>query len=236
MLTVSDGCRDVATTQEALQGAFDVLARLGPDAVRSRSFGYLLGHARGLELRRPDLAMEFRRLAPTHQLMRLSRWVWVRSPPLRTESVLGSVRTWKPDRHFGFISSLERVQGTNLFFSRTALVDPASEIFLQRGATVWFRRSTTSDNRPIALDVSVDEVDPDLLLSRRMIVDRLHESGNCLFANDADSGATVFIGRHAMISAAEWDDLDLGIEIHGRVELDPDGRFSAASKSISVYR
>ena len=81
----------------------------------------------------------------------------------------------------------------------------------------------------------VEEVAEDAFLARRLIVARLHPSGRCFFATDADSGSTVFVGRHAMHDAAEWDDVEIGFELTSDVEIDDNGRFNARSRSARIY-
>ena len=173
-------CPDAQFTEDTLIKALAVIDELGPDARRSPSFDYLKSHARRLMWRHPDLSDAVNLIAkyavsdqeggPVHELSR----------ERDEHALLGSIKVWKPDRHFGFISTLDRKD--DLFFHLAALSSPADEIRLRPAASVRFNRSIGADGRFQAQDVHVEESTDHTLVHRHLIVDGLHLSGNCVFS------------------------------------------------------
>ncbi len=232
LLKVAGSCPDAQITKDTLIKALAVIHELGRDAHRSRSFDYLKGHARRLMVRHPDLsdsvplianyAVSDQESGPVHELSR----------ERDEHTLLGSIKVWKPDRHFGFISTLDPRE--DLFFHLAALASPADEILLRRAASVRFNRSIGADGRFQAQDVHVEESTDHTLVHRHLIVDGLHFSGNCVFSVDIESGATVFVGRDAVKNDSEWDEIEIGSRLQATVEIEDDGRFSAGVRSVRV--
>lgn len=232
VLKTAGSCRDAQLTQDTLNKALALVHQLGRDAHRSRSFDYLKGHARRFLSQRPDLvdaiplisvyAVNDQDIGPVLELGREEA----------ENALLGSVKVWKPDRHFGFISTLDRQE--DLFFHLASLSSPADEIRLQRAVTVRFNRSVGPDGRVQAQDVRVEESEDDVFAHRRLVVARLHKSGSCLFAVDPTSGATVFVNRNAMRNDSEWGQIEIDLELESTVEIEDDGRFRAATRSTRI--
>lgn len=231
MFKLAMAAQEMGSTQAALTKALTVVERLGAAGRRSRAFGYLVSHARRLVARRVDLAAGIPlldQLAADDQALASSD----SNGEEDTRELLGTIKAWKSDRHFGFITDVDQ---SDYFFDRAALFDPGDEIYLQRGTTVRFSRSSSSDGRPQARDVVVEDPDDEELSSRRLVVEKLHPSGNYLFARDADSGATVFVGRLAVADPAAWEAIEVGFELVSRVEIDDDGRFSAEARAARIF-
>ena len=232
LLKVAGSCPDAQFTEDTLIKALAVIHRLGRDVHRSRSFNYVKGHARRLMLRHPDLSDAVPLIAnyagsdqedeSVHELGRESD----------EHALLGSIKVWKPDRHYGFISTLNPME--DFFFHLAALSSPADEIRLRRAASVRFNRSIGPDGRFQAQDVHVEEFADHALVDRLLIVDRSHPSGYCVFSVDIESGATVFIGRHALKNDSEWDKIEIGSKLQATVEIEDDGRFSAGVRSVRI--
>ena len=235
MLRLAGSCRDEQSTIDDLEAALPLLNRLGPDFRRHREFGYVIGHARRLVLQRPELAAEVPLIA--HYASDDQDGTAV--PGLVQEdtsvALLGVIKAWKPDRHFGFIATLDREE--DLYFNLATLAEVGDEILLKRGSTVRFNRRDDSDRRSNrARDVYLVDPDFEALSNRHLEVDRLHHSGSCLFSADVESGATVFVGRHAMMRDIEWRQVTIGSELIATVEIDEDGRFSAVTGSARICR
>ena len=233
MLRSASNCREEQPTGDLVRVALTSVQQLGRDVNQCRNFGYLIGHARQLMLHRPTLAEQVPLIAlyARHDEAFIPSFEVVDQGDDAT--LLGAIRAWKADRHFGFIAPLD---GTDdCYFDRAALANASDEIHLHRGVTVRFNRSVVPNRRnPQAFDVRVEEYEAHALQGRRLLVDRLHNSGNCLFSTDIQSGATVFVGRHAMSSDSEWRSVDIGANLESEVEIDRDGRFRAAGRSTRI--
>ena len=234
LFSIAIGCREERPTLDALNVALSAIDRLGREARRSRSYGYLIGHARQLTVRRPDLTKNaplVLSLTAEYGDDQLGK----SSDRGSNESVLlGTIKAWKPDRHFGFITTLDRKD--DFYFNLPSLADPSDEILIQHNAAIRFRPTIDSDGRPQAQNVMIEQRGNNELANRRLIVDRRHFSGNCLFSIDMESGATVFVGLHALKYASEWDNMQIGVELQSNVKIEEDGRFSAVAGSTRILR
>lgn len=235
LLRHAGSCRDEESTVDALMVALPVIDRLGRDARRSHGFNYLIGHARRLRSHNAALADRVPLVASYAEHDGDSVPASEADGSEDDGSLLGMVKVWKPDRHFGFISVLD--QRDDFFFNRAALADASDEILLRRSVTVRFGPSLTSGKESRrAQDVRVEESKVDALVERRLIVESLHISGNCVFSVDGDSGATVFVGRNALLDDSDWREIEIGVELEGTVRILMDGRFRAAVRSARIVR
>ena len=232
LFSIAISCREERLTQEALSVALASLDRLGSEPRRSRSFGYLIGHAKRIMLRRPGLVADASMMSTILEEYGDNKIDNSLDLDEDDNSLLGVIKAWKPDRHFGFITTLDRK--TDLFFNLASLADSSYEILLEQNTAVRFRRTIDSNDRPLARDVRIEQSDNDVLERRRLMVERMHPSGRCLFSIDLKSGATVFVGLHALVYASEWNNIQIGIELESNVEIDEEGRFSAAPGSTRI--
>jgi len=234
LLRLARDSRHELSMSRAVEDALEVVHRLGRDARRSREYGYLVGHARQLIRRWPSVAMELPLLA-AYDVDSDDNGTQQRSLNDSTNDglLLGSIKVWKADRHFGFIVPSDREE--DCYFNLGYLSDASDEILLRAGVAVQFARSIEPDRKtPLARDVRIDEFDADALHERRLVVERLHDSGNYLFAIDVESGATVFVNRYAMRNVSAWRDIRIGLTLQAAVEIEQDGRFRAAARSVRI--
>lgn len=205
------------------------LTDLGLEARQSRSFGYATGHARALLRAHPHLADVAALVALAHLDPRQATGdsAGESVAPQRTDGV---IRAWKSERSFGFIES--DGYAIDAFFNRSALGDSSGEIHLEVGGRVSYERRNNSDGRVSAVDVLLEHPGPDSMFDRRLLVLRLHESGACLFASEVKSGATVFVGRHALRDVSDWERMEVGVELNADLEVDESGRFRALPRSV----
>lgn len=233
LLITANNCRNEQATQIALTKALQLVEQLGRAAVRSNSYGYLVGHARRLITQRPTFATQVPLITSYAGNDIDDSQNSMPSKNVDEYALVGSVTTWKPDRHFGFIRAHDSEQ--DFYFHRATLAYSGDEILLRQDLVVRFNRSSESEGKsPAARDVRVDEFDSNALLHRRIVVDRNHNSGNCVFSTDLNSGATVFVGRNAMISDSEWDKIEIGSFLESAVEIDEQGRFRASTRSTRI--
>ena len=232
LLKLASMCREVNSVASSIDRALIAVRRLGHDARQSRSFGYLLGHAHRLSTRHPELVSAIpilQTFLPESVDSTVEEGI---STIKHQSSLLGTIKAWKADRHFGFIAGLDR--GEDFYFNRASLASAADEIYLASGTTIRFRTVGGSEDRQQAQDVSIEGADDDILRDRRATVDWIHSSGHYLFSTDMTSGATVFVGRHASRNQADWHHIEPGMCLDLDVEIDEEGRFSAASRSARI--
>ena len=139
----------------------------------------------------------------------------------------GVVKASRPKDGYGFIT----LAGEDYFFHKNELVSPADEIRLRKHARAHFRKGSEDHRGLRASDVRLGVGQGDELAGRRLEVTRLPQVDNYLFAEDIVSGATVFVGRHAMEDASEWAGIREGDRLISSVEVQADGRFRAAESA-----
>lgn len=230
LLRLAIMCDDVDFIAEPVSEALDSTRALGAEARRAQGYGYLIGHARRLALQYPSLVTrvpllgEYASSDSEHSSSFLERDV------SDDDGLMGSIKVWKPDRNFGFITALDGRD--DYYFNRASLSMEAHEIFLARGATVRFVPGVAADGRSRAQDVSIDDARDEQLVARRIRVTSRIPDNNYLFSIDEISGATVFVGRHAVAESGLWDRIKEGMVLEVTVDIDDKGRFSAAERSV----
>lgn len=230
LLRLAIMCDDLDTIAGPVSEALGSTQALGAEARRAQSHGYLIGHARRLALQYPSLVAK---------VPLLGQYASTDSEPLlqslerdasNDPGQMGSIKVWKPDRNFGFITALDGRD--DYYFNRASLSMEAHEIYLARGATVRFVPGVAMDGRSRAQDVIIDDTRDDQLVARRVqVTSRMPENGY-LFSIDEVSGATVFVGRHAVAESGLWNRIKEGMVLEVGVEIDEKGRFRAAERSV----
>ena len=106
MLSVAASCREEASVYLALNNAMSVVDRLGTDARRARSFDYLVGHGRRLLSGRPEIRENVPSLSTFIGRDESPASAGPTEPAQASMDILGKIKVWKPERHFGFIASI----------------------------------------------------------------------------------------------------------------------------------
>lgn len=144
--------------------------------------------------------------------------------------LVGTIRMWKPDRRFGFISAIDK--SGDYYFHAVDLEDPVEQLFLERGLAVRFT-AATSKGRPRAIGVSLRDA-PDTALLRARVLTVLTLSHGFLLARDDQSGTTVFVGRHALRDGRNWNSITEGTELIADVAPEHRDRFAAVPGSVVI--
>jgi tetratricopeptide (TPR) repeat protein/cold shock CspA family protein len=144
--------------------------------------------------------------------------------------LIGTIRTWKPDGRFGFISAIDR--SGEYYFHAVDLEDPIEQLFIERGLAVRFT-AATSKGRPRAIGVSLRDA-PDMTLLQARTLTVLTVSRGFLLARDDKSGTNVFVGRHALRNGRIWNSITEGTELIANVEAKHRDRFAAVPGSVVV--
>ena len=173
LLRLARDSRDELSMSQAVEDALTVVHRLGRDARRSREYGYLIGHARQLVRRWPSLATELPLLAAytdNDDNLPDSDENGSQQRPLSDGTndglLLGSIKVWKANQHYGFIVPPDRQE--NCYFNRGYLSEVSDEILLRAGIAVRFGRSIEPNRKtPLARDVRIDEFDVGALHERK---------------------------------------------------------------------
>lgn len=231
LLKISCMCREAPDFSAPVTAALLAIQMLGPDARTAQGYGYLIGHARRLMSLHTD-AIDYAPMLST--LMNESQTI---SHLVEHESAsdplqVGRIKSWYPLRHFGFITALDG--GLDYHFNRAALASVADEIHLASGAAVRYVPVVMDDGRKQAQDIILHDVSDDALATRGVKVQSTFSNRNYLFSIDELSGATVFVGRHALRDGSSWSEISEGTILNVTVEIDSDGRFSAAAHSAYI--
>ena len=144
--------------------------------------------------------------------------------------LVGTVRAWKPDRRFGFISAIDR--SGDYYFHATDLENPIEQMFIRQDLAVRFT-AATSKGRPRAIGVMLRDA-PDMSLLRARNLTVLTISHGYMLARDDESGVTIFIGRHTLRDGTKWEFVTEGTGIIADVEAEHGDRFAAAPGSVVV--
>ncbi|MEV0810040.1 cold shock domain-containing protein [Micromonospora sp. NPDC050200] len=144
--------------------------------------------------------------------------------------LVGTVKTWKPERSFGFISAIDG--SGDYFFHATDLENPPDRIFLNQGISVEFIVAVAQD-RPRAAVVRLrDAADLSMLRQRRLTIRSV--SRGFLLAQDDQSGSTVFVGRHAFKSIGQFNSAREGASLTADLEVQAGDRISAVAGTVVV--
>ncbi len=142
----------------------------------------------------------------------------------------GRIKSWKPERHFGFISAVDG--SGDYFFHAADLVDPVDQIFIGRGQAVQFVAVVDKNRKKGRLLRLRDAPDLSELKGREITV--LTVGTGHLIAEDAASGMRVFVGRHALRDRRQWSAIRQGSKLKADVESAPRDRFAAVPGSVTL--
>jgi cold shock CspA family protein len=145
---------------------------------------------------------------------------------------LGTVKHWRADKGFGFISS----SVGDVFFHKSAVVPPNFLAFVRHGAPVAFK---AIEGRPgLKADMITlfpgGDPDPNDLLKRRLTVTDRPAGRDFLFATDMQTGMAVFVHRTVVNSIEAWNRLHIGTEFLADVQLVGDDRLRVVRGSVEV--
>jgi len=144
--------------------------------------------------------------------------------------LVGTIKSWKPDRRFGFITAIDG--SGDYYFHVVDLEDQLEQLFMRRGLAVQFT-SATSKGRPRAIGVSLRDT-PDITLLQSRVLTALTISSGFLLARDDESGSTVFVGRHALRDGKSWNSIAEGTKLTASVQAERGDRFAAVPGSVVV--
>jgi LuxR family transcriptional regulator, glucitol operon activator len=144
--------------------------------------------------------------------------------------LLGTIKTWKAEKKFGFITSIDGSK--DYFFHADDLERPRDQILLARGVAVEFTVAMSQTGIRAAAVALREPGDADLLKRRTLTVRSV--SPRFLLARDDQSGTTIFVNRQAFSDDAQWSLVHEGSKIVADVESLHSDRFNAAKGSVTV--
>jgi tetratricopeptide (TPR) repeat protein len=216
----------------ALSRVLDCAVRLTLHNPRGQVLDYMNSHLANLLVASHEDLSELQSMQRLRTLLESSSGPKVEMKSNPGGELEGVVKVWRPDLHYGFISCPEYPDG--IYTHRYDLADSSEEIGLRQGVMVRFVVGVDREGRPRANAVRLAECHGVDQVGRLLEVQSIPAAGSYLFASDQVSGATVFVGRHAVPERETWDQLSPKSLLRSDVEIDVQGRFRAREGSVTV--